>query len=177
VELAPGAEPSRLGDEDLQAITAFVEGGERSRLGTQSLVSGDFTIVAIIDSRTGEIAETLLVTGDFWTDWREFTRDVPQYVIDDAGPGGPSIENGDFTQGELHWTLPETPCRAEVVSYEGAPALRLGPYSTSVTCYSSAWQHLSPNYELYLGVYNDGVAHGECVYLYDYFRDVYVAPQ
>lgn len=176
-ELAPGVEPSWLSGEELKALTAFIEGGEHGELGIQGMASGDLTIVAILDSRTGGIAEYLLVTADYWTYWREFIREIPQYVIDDAGPGGPSIQNGDFAQGELHWTLPNTPCRGEVVSHEGAPALRLGPDSATVECYSTARQHLSPNYELYLSVYNDGVTHGECAYLYDFFRGIYTAPR
>ena len=175
-ELPRAAEPSRLSEEDLAALTAFIKGAEQGELGVQDVPDYDFTLVAIRDTRTGDFLQPyLLETTDYWTYWKQFERDVPQCVVEDAGADGPSIQNGDFAQGVLPWVLPSTDCTAEVVTYEDAPALRLGPRSVDVKCWSSARQHLSPNYELYLGVYNDG-AYGGC-YLYGFFRGVYVKPQ
>jgi len=175
-ELAPKVEPSGLSDEELTALAAFIEGAEQGDFDVKNVPDYDFTLVAIRDSRTGDFLQPYLMeTTAYGMGWEESEEDVPQCVVQDAGADGPSIQNGDFTQGELHWTLPSTNCTAEVVTHEGAPALRLGPGSADVRCWSSARQHLSPNYELYLGVYNDG-AYGGC-YLYGFFRGVYVKPQ
>ncbi len=183
--LPPDRAPNQIDEKNLEALTTFIEGGEKGSLGIDlpdSPAGGDLTIIGIINNTTNEI-DYLLVTSDYWADneetgeFRHFRFQVPQYVIEDASPKTPTIRNGDFYQGEAYWQISNTSCKGEVVTIAGAPALRLGATNTGIECYSSARQNLSPNYSLYLGVYNDGVQYYQCTYLYDFFRGIAIVPR